>query len=194
MSQPVFRFAPSPNGRLHLGHAFSALLNFDMARRAGGRFRVRMEDIDATRCRPEFEAAIYEDLAWLGLQWEQPVRRQSEHLDDYRAALTELHGIGPWTADIYLLFCLGNADAWPAGDLALQEAARLAFGLRKRPDAKAMGKLGEKWRPWRGVAAHLLWAYYHVVKRREGAPVPGNAKATWPAVTKKQKQKGAANG
>jgi len=113
--------------------------------------------------------------------------------DEAHAALTALHGIGPWTADIYLLFCLGNADAWPAGDLALQEAARLAFGLRKRPDAKAMAKLGEKWRPWRGVAAHLLWAYYHVVKRREGAPV----QATWPAVTKKQKaqkQNGAADG
>src|ERR1700742_3985786 len=111
--------------------------------------------------------------------------------DQAHAALTALHGIGPWTADIYLLFCLGNADAWPAGDLALQEAARLAFNLRKRPDAKAMGKLAEPWRPWRGVAAHLLWAYYHVVKRREGAPVPGNPKATWPAVTKKQKAKGA---
>ena len=105
--------------------------------------------------------------------------------DDARDALVALHGIGPWTADIYLLFCLGNADAWPAGDLALQEAARLAFGLKQRPDAKAMAKLGEKWRPWRGVAAHLLWAYYHVVKRRVGAPV----QATWPAVTKKQKAK-----
>jgi DNA-3-methyladenine glycosylase II len=108
------------------------------------------------------------------------------------AALTALHGIGPWTADIYLLFCLGNADAWPAGDLALQEATRLAFNLRKRPDAKAMAKLAEPWRPWRGVAAHLLWAYYHVVKRREGAPVPGNArpknaKPTWPAVTSRRK-------
>jgi DNA-3-methyladenine glycosylase II len=92
--------------------------------------------------------------------------------DQAHAALTELHGIGPWTADIYLLFCLGNADAWPAGDLALQEAARLAFNLRKRPDAKTMVRLAEGWRPWRGVAAHLLWAYYHVVKRREGAPVP----------------------
>ena len=67
MPQPVFRFAPSPNGHLHLGHALSALLNFDMARAAGGRFLLRMEDIDATRCRPEFEAAIYEDLAWLGI-------------------------------------------------------------------------------------------------------------------------------
>src|SRR3954465_550727 len=110
--------------------------------------------------------------------------------DQAHAALTALHGIGPWTADIYLLFCLGNADAWPAGDLALQEAARIAFSLKKRPDTKAITKLAESWRPWRGVAAHLLWAYYHVMKRREGAPVQGNAKATstkkhWPAVTKK---------
>jgi glutamyl-Q tRNA(Asp) synthetase len=93
MPQPVFRFAPSPNGHLHLGHALSALLNFDMARAAGGRFLVRMEDVDAARCRPEFEAAIYEDLAWLGLTWEQPVRRQSEHLDDYRAALEKLQAM-----------------------------------------------------------------------------------------------------
>jgi len=92
--------------------------------------------------------------------------------DKAHAALTALHGIGPWTADIYLLFCLGNADAWPAGDLALQESARLALGLRRRPDPKAMMKIAEPWRPWRGVAAHLLWAYYHAVKRREGAPVP----------------------
>jgi DNA-3-methyladenine glycosylase II len=91
--------------------------------------------------------------------------------DEAHAALTTLHGIGPWTANIYLLFCLGNADAWPAGDLALQESARIAFGLRRRPDAKAMVKLAEPWRPWRGVAAHLLWAHYHAVKRREGAPV-----------------------
>jgi glutamyl-Q tRNA(Asp) synthetase len=93
MPQPVFRFAPSPNGHLHLGHALSALLNFDMARAAGGRFLLRMEDIDAARCRPEFEAAIYEDLAWLGLSWEQPVRRQSDHLDDYRAALEKLQAM-----------------------------------------------------------------------------------------------------
>src|SRR5258705_8090519 len=87
MPQPVFRFAPSPNGHLHLGHALSALLSFDMARAAGGRFLLRMEDIDATRCRPEFEAAIVEDLAWLGIEWEQPVRRQSEHFEEYRAGL-----------------------------------------------------------------------------------------------------------
>ena len=88
--------------------------------------------------------------------------------DAAHTALTALHGVGPWTADIYLLFCLGHADAFPAGDLAVQESARLALGLRKRPDAKALSKIAEAWRPWRGVAAHLLWAYYHVVKRREG--------------------------
>lgn len=90
MPQPVFRFAPSPNGYLHLGHALSALLNFDMARAADGRLLLRMEDIDTARCKPEFEAAIYEDLAWLGISWEQPVRRQSEHFDDYRKALRKL--------------------------------------------------------------------------------------------------------
>jgi glutamyl-Q tRNA(Asp) synthetase len=87
---PVFRFAPSPNGYLHLGHALSALLNFDLARQTGGRFLLRIEDIDVTRCKPEFEAAIYEDLAWLGITWETPVRRQSEHLADYRRAVEKL--------------------------------------------------------------------------------------------------------
>jgi glutamyl-Q tRNA(Asp) synthetase len=91
---PVFRFAPSPNGHLHLGHAYSALLNFDRARETGGRFLLRIEDIDATRCRPEFETAIYEDLAWLGIGWEMPVRRQSEHLSEYRAALEKLSAWG----------------------------------------------------------------------------------------------------
>jgi glutamyl-Q tRNA(Asp) synthetase len=94
MPQPVFRFAPSPNGYLHLGHAFSALLNFDLARRSGGRFLLRIEDIDATRCKPEFEAAIYEDLAWLGISWEKSVRRQSEHLVDYRRAAEKLSDQG----------------------------------------------------------------------------------------------------
>jgi glutamyl-Q tRNA(Asp) synthetase len=87
---PVFRFAPSPNGYLHLGHAFSALLNFDEARARGGRFLLRIEDIDATRCRPEFETAIYEDLAWLGITWEGPVRRQSKHMSEYGDALRRL--------------------------------------------------------------------------------------------------------
>lgn len=88
------RFAPSPTGYLHRGHAFSALTAFDAARTAGGRFVLRIEDIDATRCRREFEAAIAEDLAWLGLTWETPVRRQSEHLEDYQAALAQLEADG----------------------------------------------------------------------------------------------------
>jgi glutamyl-Q tRNA(Asp) synthetase len=86
----VTRFAPSPTGLLHRGHAFSALTAFAAAREADGRVLLRIEDIDTTRCRPEYEAAIYEDLAWLGLDWEQPVRRQSEHMADYRAALEGL--------------------------------------------------------------------------------------------------------
>lgn len=94
MSTPVFRFAPSPNGFLHLGHALSALTNFDMARAAGGRFLLRIEDIDESRCRPEYEAAIYEDLTWLGIAWEEPVWRQSEHLADYRAAVERLSSEG----------------------------------------------------------------------------------------------------
>jgi len=91
--------------------------------------------------------------------------------DAAHEALTAIHGIGPWTADIYLLFCLGHADAWPAGDLALQEAARLAFALNSRPGAKAMAELAVSWRPWRGVAACLLWAYYRAVKGRDAAPI-----------------------
>jgi glutamyl-Q tRNA(Asp) synthetase len=90
MTTPVFRFAPSPNGYLHLGHALSALINCDRARAADGRLILRIEDIDATRCRREFETAIYEDLAWLGIPWEEPVWRQSERFEDYRAALDEL--------------------------------------------------------------------------------------------------------
>ncbi|HZQ11751.1 MAG TPA: DNA-3-methyladenine glycosylase 2 family protein [Pseudolabrys sp.] len=98
--------------------------------------------------------------------------------DAAHATLTALHGVGPWTADIYLLFCLGHADAFPAGDLAVQESARIAFGLRKRPDAKKLTKIAEAWRPWRGVAAHLLWAYYHAVKKRDVVPVAGSGART----------------
>ena len=90
MSVPVFRFAPSPNGRLHLGHAYSALLNARLARDWGGRFLLRIEDIDPLRSTPAFGEAIVQDLRWLGLVWEEPVRRQSEHLDDYRAVLDQL--------------------------------------------------------------------------------------------------------
>jgi glutamyl-Q tRNA(Asp) synthetase len=95
------RFAPSPTGELHLGHAFAALFAAEAARRAMGRFLLRIEDIDGTRSRPEFIAGIEEDLAWLGLRWEQPVRRQSEHLEDYAEALSRLEAMGL----IYPCFC-----------------------------------------------------------------------------------------
>jgi DNA-3-methyladenine glycosylase II len=91
--------------------------------------------------------------------------------NDAHNILTALHGVGPWTADIYLLFCLGHGDAWPAGDLALQESVRMGLGLNVRPTAREMGPLAEEWRPLRGAAAHLWWAYYKVARKREGAPV-----------------------
>lgn len=97
----VTRFAPSPTGLLHIGHAYSACLGYETAKASGGRFLLRFEDIDTTRCRPEFESAILEDLAWLGLSWETPVRRQSEHFDDYRAALDRLDEAGV----LYPCFC-----------------------------------------------------------------------------------------
>jgi DNA-3-methyladenine glycosylase II len=90
--------------------------------------------------------------------------------DDAHAALTAVHGIGPWTADIYLLSCLGHADAWPAGDLALQEAARVAFALPARPTAKEMEALAEPWRPWRAVAARVLWTYYRAAPATKPGP------------------------
>ncbi len=97
----VTRFAPSPTGRLHLGHAYSAIFAETLARQADGRFLLRIEDIDRARCRSEFELGIFEDLAWLGLEWETPVRRQSDHLDDYRAALDRLESKGL----LYPCFC-----------------------------------------------------------------------------------------
>jgi glutamyl-Q tRNA(Asp) synthetase len=118
MPRPVFRFAPSPNGYLHLGHALSALLNHDRTRAAGGRLLLRIEDIDEARCRPEFEAAIYEDLQWLGIEYERPVRRQSEHFGEYRAALEKLAREGlvypafESRAEIARLVAAKGAD-WP---------------------------------------------------------------------------------
>src|SRR6202142_463444 len=148
---PVFRFAPSPNGYLHLGHALSALLNADRAKAAGGRLLLRIEDIDAARCRPEYEAAIYEVLAWLGIAWEQPVRRQSEHYGDYRTALAKLDAMGliypsfesraeiaalvaarePWPRDpdgaaLYP----GNAKAMAPAERARRMAAGAPYALR----------------------------------------------------------------
>jgi glutamyl-Q tRNA(Asp) synthetase len=118
----VTRFAPSPTGWLHLGHAYAAL--FAQEKACGGRFLIRLEDIDGTRARPEYEEAIFEDLAWLGLSWEMPVRRQSDHWDDYRAALAKLEALGL----LYPCFCTrreiqeeiaraGNAPQGPDGPL-----------------------------------------------------------------------------
>ncbi len=92
----------------------------------------------------------------------------NEDADAAHNTLTALHGIGPWTADVYLLFCLGHGDAWPAGDLAVQEAIKIGLGLKTRPTAKQMAPLAEPWRPLRGAAAHLWWSYYRTIKKREG--------------------------
>lgn len=97
----VTRFAPSPTGLLHVGHALAALTAFETARESGGRFLLRIEDIDRTRCRPEFERAIFQDLTWLGLRWEEPVRRQSERFSDYTASLARLKALGV----VYPCFC-----------------------------------------------------------------------------------------
>lgn len=149
------RFAPSPTGYLHKGHAFSALTAFEAARQADGRFVLRIEDIDATRCRPEFDAAILEDLAWLGLDWETPVRRQSEHLDDYHAALARLEADGlvyrcfrtrKEVAEAMASAPHGPMEVFRGGPLpANEEAAKLAagepFAWRLSLDAAA-AKLG----------------------------------------------------
>ncbi len=119
----VTRFAPSPTGYLHLGHVRSALEGWRAARDAGGRFLLRLEDIDPTRCRDEYAAAIVEDLAWLGLDWDGPVRRQSEHLADYRAALARLEAVGL----LYPCFCtrreiqaeIARAGGAPQGELGV---------------------------------------------------------------------------
>src|SRR5579862_7977578 len=92
----------------------------------------------------------------------------NEDADAAHHTLTSLHGIGPWTADVYLLFCLSHGDAWPAGDLAVQEAVKIGLGLKTRPTPKQMAPLAEPWRPWRGAAAHLWWSYYRAIKKREG--------------------------
>ena len=146
---PTFRFAPSPNGRLHLGHALSALTGFEMAKACGGRFLVRIEDIDTTRSRPELVDAIFEDLAWLGLTWEQPVLRQSEHFDVYRraadrlleqgllypcfatrteiaAAVSSGHPVDPDGAPLYP----GLHRSLPAAEIARRREANEPFALR----------------------------------------------------------------
>lgn len=167
----VFRFAPSPNGFLHLGHAYSALLNYSLAHACGGRFLLRIEDIDRGRARAEFEAAIYDDLAWLGLEWETPVRRQSEHFEDYARALERLDEMGL----LYACDCKRSDIAhiaashpdWPrdpdgaplypgtcrrkprraARDILAHGGLALRLDMQK---AAAMAGEGLRWREWRG--------------------------------------------
>lgn len=165
--KPVYRFAPSPNGLLHLGHALSALLNYDMARTTNGRFLLRIEDIDLARCTPEFEQSIYRDLAWLGLDWERPVRRQSEHFGTYHAALDRLTEMGlvypafMTRGDVKAAVAAYEADGhvwprdpdgspiYPEGDRHRSETERrqlIAKGLRHahRLDMrKALGLVGD---------------------------------------------------
>ncbi|MCL4714559.1 MAG: tRNA glutamyl-Q(34) synthetase GluQRS [Hyphomonadaceae bacterium] len=167
----VTRFAPSPTGYLHLGHALSALTAFDAARAANGRFLLRIEDIDLGRARPEFEAAIYEDLAWLGLSWEEPVRRQSEHMAEYAEPLQDLIGRGlvyrcfrtrKEIADAIASAPHGAAEERFAGEAlpAEEEAQRLAAG-----DAFA-------WRlSLKKARAALGPAYFALVFEDETAPV-----------------------
>jgi DNA-3-methyladenine glycosylase II len=112
----------------------------------------------------------------------------NEDADAAHHALVSLHGIGPWTADVYLLFCLGHGDAWPAGDLAVQEAVKIGLGLKTRPTPKEMASLAEPWRPMRGAAAHLWWMYYRAIKKREGVLAgteKANAVSTKVPVTKR---------
>lgn len=176
----VTRFAPSPTGRLHRGHAFSALTAFEAARSRNGRFILRIEDIDFSRCRPAFEAGILEDLAWLGLSWETPVRRQSEHMQDYRSALDALRERGL----VYRCFRTrrdiledigraphGEGEGWRGGPLPPdEEARRLAAG-----DAYA-------WRLSLGAAEAALdgFAGLAFTEAGDGAPTGVHPVDPWP--------------
>ena len=183
---PTLRFAPSPNGYLHLGHAYSALQNERVARKLGGQLLVRIENIDLDRCRREYEAAIFEDLTWLGIAWQEPVRRQSEHFSDYACALEDLTGRGL----LYPCFCsrtdiarkVNGAPDWPRDPdgaplypgtckqmSADERAQRLAAGqhaaLRIHMDealsvaGMRLGwrEYGEEDEPWDVTAEPALW-------------------------------------
>src|SRR5882724_1190185 len=199
MPPPVFRFAPSPNGYLHLGHAFSALLNSDLAKRAGGRFLLRIEDIDATRCKLEFEDAIYQDLAWLGIAWETPVRRQSEHLADHRDALEALAAQGlvypsfESRAEIARLVAQKEAEApWPRDPDGAPHYPGMARWLS--PDARA--RLLQLDTPYAlrldmaaacARAGDLDWTEYGEGPRGETGPVAAHPQA-WGEVVLARKE------
>ena len=178
----VTRFAPSPTGFLHLGHAHSALFGHRLARsRGGGRFLLRIEDIDAGRCRPEFAAAIEEDLAWLGIEWERPVRRQSEHMGEYRAALDRLAARGL----LYPCFCTraeiareiaaaGHAPHGPDGPRYPGTCRRLSPAERDARLAR-----GESHALRLDMAAALAEASRRqpVLHRTRRGPTPGRSRA-----------------
>jgi len=162
----VTRFAPSPTGYLHKGHAFSALTAHAAARETGGRFLLRIEDIDVTRVRPEYEAAIHEDLAWLGLDWETPVRRQSEHLADYDAALERLQAMG------VLYRCFRTRGELASEFAAAPHGAMEAFRGSPLPPEEETQRLaagdGFAWRLSLDAAAARLGGFQGLTFRVEG--------------------------
>ena len=167
MAVPVFRFAPSPNGPLHLGHALSALTGFDMARRAGGRFLVRIEDIDVTRCREEHVTGIFEDLAWLGVPWEEPVLRQSQHFAVYVEAAQWLEAQGL----LYPCFASrSEIEAAAAPGAVDPDGAALYPGLHKglgRDEIESRMRNGERF----ALRIDMDRALAKVTERLAGAPL-----------------------
>ena len=170
MPQPVFRFAPSPNGRLHLGHAYSALLNEKMVRRQNGRQLLRIEDTDLSRCRPKFVGGIIEDLRWLGINWEEPVRIQSQHFADYKAALNTL-----WDKDhVYPCFCSRKVAAHDALKEKDPDGQPLYGGTcRAMPKQEAEYRLqyGEQhgWRLKTDGTAARVWGDVTIAKPKTGS-------------------------
>lgn len=173
MDRLVFRFAPSPNGLLHLGHAYSALLNARLAAEAGGRLLLRIEDTDESRSRPDYVAAIFEDLAWLGLDWERPVRHQSQHFADYEANLARLWLMGA----IYPCFCSrqkASAHALPSRDPDGQAHYGGTCRHLSREEAEQRIARGDV-HGWRvdmakvGDPASAVWGDAMIAKRRVGS-------------------------
>jgi len=163
--QPIFRFAPSPNGELHLGHAYSALTDCGLCRAAGGRFLLRIEDIDRARCRPEYERGIYEDLAWLGVTWEEPVRRQSKHVAEYQAALDTLRTAGL---------------AYPAFlSRAAIAAATADPGWPRDPDGAPLYPAAERDLPEADTAARIAAGEPHTFRLDMARAIAGVGPTSW---------------
>jgi len=170
MALPIFRFAPSPNGRLHIGHAYSALLNERMAREAEGKLLLRIEDTDQSRCKPEFVAACVDDLAWLGILFEPHIRIQSEHFTDYESALAKL-----WHMDVvYPCFCSrkqvearAKAERDPDGQLLYGGTCR---GLsRREAESLIAGGAQHGWRLKTEATPAAIWGDVMIAKRQVGS-------------------------